>query len=73
MTIRLNPVAPQNHILAAGIIAEGRRAAGYSFEDLAIASGLTIAEIQAIEHGTDIDEKRIRRVASVLRLPTQTL
>lgn len=67
MTIRVDSLEPRQDI--AGMIAEGRRAAGYSFEELAIASGLTVSEIQAIEFGADMDENRIRRVASVLRLP----
>jgi hypothetical protein len=52
----------------AGMIAEGRRAAGYGFEEVAIATGLTVSEVEAIELGTDTDESRIRRVAAVLRL-----
>jgi hypothetical protein len=67
MTIRVNSLEPQRHI--ADMIADGRRAAGYTYEELAIASGLTVSEIRAIELGADMDENRVRRVAVVLRLP----
>lgn len=73
MTICMKNLDSRQPISIAGMIAEGRRAVGYSFEDLAIASGLTIAEIQAIELGVDIDESRIRRVAAVLRLSSTIL
>jgi transcriptional regulator with XRE-family HTH domain len=58
------PVSP------AETIAEGRRASGYSLEDLAITCGLTVAELQAIESGADKDTGRLRRVAAALKLPT---
>jgi transcriptional regulator with XRE-family HTH domain len=57
------PVSP------AETIAEGRRASGYSLEELAITCGLTVSELQAIESGVDQDAGRLRRVASALKLP----
>jgi len=54
----------------ADTIAEGRRASGYSLEDLAITCGLTVEELEAIETGADQDPAHVRRVAAALKLPS---
>jgi transcriptional regulator with XRE-family HTH domain len=45
---------------------EARIARSYSLEDLAIATGLTEAEISAIEAGTSIDALDIERIEHAL-------
>ncbi|MGF9692083.1 MULTISPECIES: helix-turn-helix domain-containing protein [unclassified Rhizobium] len=69
MTIMQTKFDPANSVSIASKITEARKASGYSFEDLAIACGLTIAELETIEDGRDLDPLRIQRVASALRLP----
>lgn len=68
MTISQNNIDHQDSISLAQALAEARRAAGYSFEDLAIASGLTVSELEALENGKDQDPARLKRVASSLQL-----
>lgn len=52
----------------AELLHEARDTAGYSIDDLAIATGLTRAEIASIENGSDVDENRLWRCASVLKV-----
>ncbi|MFD1745675.1 helix-turn-helix domain-containing protein [Rhizobium helianthi] len=68
MTISQTHFNHHNSISLAEAIAEGRRAAGYSFDDLAIACGLTVSELEALEKGRDQDPVRLKRVASALQL-----
>ncbi len=49
------------------ILKQAREKVGYSVDDLAETSGLTSAEIAAVENGADRDEARIRRIAAALR------
>jgi transcriptional regulator with XRE-family HTH domain len=46
-----------------------REAIGYSVEDLAIASGLALSEIDEIESGQSSDPAMLRRIATALQLP----
>ena len=50
-----------------------RESVGYSVEDLAVACGLTIDEISALEGGSDTDPMRLRRIASALGLPEEAV
>lgn len=52
--------------VASGDLTARRLAKGYSLEDLAIATGLTIAEITAAENGGGA-ENHLERIESVLR------
>lgn len=47
---------------------EAREAAGYSIEDLAIATGLTHQEISDAETGIDQDQSHLGRIAAALKL-----
>jgi DNA-binding XRE family transcriptional regulator len=47
---------------------EAREAAGYSIEDLAIATGLTHQEIRDAETGINHDESHLGRIAAALKL-----
>jgi transcriptional regulator with XRE-family HTH domain len=47
---------------------EAREAKGYGWEELAVATGLTVEELQDIEHNVDGDSGHIQRVASVLQV-----
>ncbi len=60
-------------ISAGDAVRKTREAAGYSIEQLSIASGLTAAEIQAIESGEDKEPSRLGRIASALQVPLSTL
>ncbi|MDO1582075.1 helix-turn-helix domain-containing protein [Rhizobium oryzicola] len=70
MTISLNHIDHPNAASVAQTIASARQAAGYSLEDVAVTSGLTVSEIEAIERGRDHDESRVRRLASALQVPS---
>ncbi|WP_245355355.1 helix-turn-helix domain-containing protein [Rhizobium leguminosarum] len=48
------------------MLAEARLARGYSLGDVAETTGLTVAEVTALENDADFDASRIRRTASVL-------
>ncbi len=54
---------------SAHIFREAREAKGYSIEDLAVTSGLTVAEIRDLELGIDANPSYLRRVAAALGLP----
>jgi transcriptional regulator with XRE-family HTH domain len=57
----------------AEIITSARKTAGYTLEQVAITSGLTAAEISAIESGKDIEDGKIRRLALALKIPRENL
>lgn len=71
MTISLRNVEAnaKTENLFADLISSARKATGYTLEQLAITSGLTTAEISAIENGRETEEAKIRRLASALRIP----
>lgn len=50
---------------------KAREAAGYSLEDLAIATGLTQEEIFSVETGFDENEGRRGRMAAVLKVKVE--
>lgn len=45
---------------------------GYTAEDLAIASGLTVEELNGIETGTDTEPSKLHRIAHSVGLPDVT-
>ncbi|NLR97041.1 helix-turn-helix transcriptional regulator [Rhizobium sp. P38BS-XIX] len=45
---------------------DARASKGYSLEDLAIATGLTEAEITAVENGTSTDVHHVERIEHAL-------
>ncbi|MBX4876934.1 transcriptional regulator [Rhizobium bangladeshense] len=49
------PVAPS----VGALLAEGRLARGYSLDDVAETTGLTVAEVTALENDADFDASRI--------------
>jgi transcriptional regulator with XRE-family HTH domain len=52
---------------ASGVLLyEARHRRGYSLEDVAETTGLTVIEVQALEEGVDCDQSRLRRAASAL-------
>ncbi|MBY5841807.1 helix-turn-helix domain-containing protein [Rhizobium leguminosarum] len=48
------------------LLEEARLTRGYSLDDLAETTGLTVAEVTALENDADFDASRIRRTASAL-------
>ncbi len=68
MTISQTNFDASKSVSIASTVAEARRAAGYSLEDLAITCGLTVEELTAIETGADLDPSRLQRVAAALKL-----
>lgn len=50
------------------LLKQARVAAGYSVEDLAVATGLTHGEIIDIENGHDEHHGRLQRVAAVFQV-----
>ncbi|WP_425375469.1 DNA-binding protein [Rhizobium hidalgonense] len=46
---------------------EGRLAKGYSLEDLAITTGLTVDEIEAAERGDNVPTNNIERIEHALK------
>lgn len=53
----------------ANIVRSAREARGYSLEDLAVTSGLTMSEIAEIENGNATDFAMLRRIVHALQLP----
>jgi hypothetical protein len=53
----------------AGAVSEARQAVGYSFEQLAVTTGLTVDELVAVEDGKGADPALLQRIASGLGLP----
>jgi transcriptional regulator with XRE-family HTH domain len=50
-----------------------RETRGYSLEELSLTCGLSVDEIEDIENGRAADPAKLRRIASALRLPQDTL
>lgn len=68
MTISQNNFETNHTISIAEAIATARRTAGYSLDDLAITTGLTVAELEALESGRDADPAHLKRAATALHL-----
>lgn len=49
-------------------IQEAREAKGYSWEELAVATGLTVDEIQNVEQAINVDHGHVQRIASALQI-----
>ncbi|WP_018900714.1 helix-turn-helix domain-containing protein [Rhizobium sp. 2MFCol3.1] len=45
---------------------DARAARGYTLEDVAVTSGLTIAEVEALETGRSLDARRLARFAAAV-------
>lgn len=56
----------------AAAVAEARFAVGYSLEQLAVTTGLTIDELTAVENGEGADSSLLHRIATALGLPAAT-
>lgn len=74
MSISMNNFEPaaENSSAAAHIasaVAEARQAVGYSVEQLAVTTGLTVDELTAIENGQGAEPSLLQRVATGLGLP----
>jgi transcriptional regulator with XRE-family HTH domain len=54
-------------------IAIARAEKGYSLDDVAETTGLTMAEVAAIEVGEGMDQGQIRRVAAMLGIPADEI
>ncbi|MFN7026150.1 MAG: helix-turn-helix domain-containing protein [Pseudorhizobium sp.] len=74
MSISINnfePAGDKNgaavHVAAA--VAEARQAVGYTVEQLALTTGLTVDELNAIENGEGVEPSLLQRVATGLGLP----
>ncbi|TPM42053.1 helix-turn-helix transcriptional regulator [Mesorhizobium sp. B2-3-4] len=50
-----------------------RETRGYSLEALSLTCGLSVDEIEDIENGLAADPAKLRRIATALRLPQDTL
>ncbi len=57
-----SPIAPS----VGALLAAARAARGYSLDDVAETTGLTVAEVTALENDADFDASRIRRTAAAL-------
>jgi isopropylmalate/homocitrate/citramalate synthase len=68
MTISQTNFENNRAISIAETIATARKAAGYSLDDMAITTGLTVSELSALEDGKDVDPARLKRVAAALQL-----
>ncbi|QKK26893.1 helix-turn-helix transcriptional regulator [Rhizobium hidalgonense] len=55
------------NIEATTALQEGRLAKGYSLEDLAITTGLTVDEIEAAERGDNVPINNIERIEHALK------
>ncbi|MCB1445986.1 MAG: helix-turn-helix transcriptional regulator [Rhizobiaceae bacterium] len=78
MTISLNHLDTSNStIIDAASVSErvklGRKAAGYSIDDLAVTCGLTADEISRIEDGVEIDLQHLKRIAPALQTSLDNL
>jgi transcriptional regulator with XRE-family HTH domain len=73
MTISQTQFDTTKSVSIASTIAEARRSAGYSLDDLAITCGLTVRELEAIETAADLDPSRLQRVAAALKLRSLTV
>jgi transcriptional regulator with XRE-family HTH domain len=55
------------------LLSEARQGRGYSLDDVAETSGLTIDEVAAIESGDDTNQARIARAAAAVGLSDAVL
>ncbi|MCJ8520804.1 transcriptional regulator with XRE-family HTH domain [Pseudorhizobium tarimense] len=53
----------------AAAVAEARQAVGYSMEQLAVTTGLTVDELNAVESGAAAEPALLQRIATGLGLP----
>jgi transcriptional regulator with XRE-family HTH domain len=72
----METVHPSNDLGAvesapSGALKEAREAAGYSIEDLAIATGLTHQEINDAETGIVRDGSHLGRIAAILKVAVE--
>ena len=51
---------------AGAVLSEARQRRGYSLDDLAETSGLTVDEVAALESGEDTDQTRMLRAAAAV-------
>ncbi|MBY3465769.1 helix-turn-helix transcriptional regulator [Rhizobium laguerreae] len=61
-TVAKSPVVPS----IGAVLAEARQTRGYSLDNVAETTGLTVAEVTALEKNADFDASRIRRTAAAL-------
>lgn len=73
ISVRTPENGQQTNNYFADIITSARKTAGYTLEQVAITSGLTAAEISAIESGKDFEDAKIRRLAFALKIPHENL
>lgn len=77
MTISINNLdastaSASTHVDIGEAVRRSRQAVGYSVDELALTCGLTDAEINGVELGTDADPAKLRRIAAALQLPVTT-
>lgn len=65
----IHAVSPQT---VSAAVRDARLAVGYSFEDLAVTTGLSISELEAVETGAEADEAKLKRIAAALQVPVST-
>lgn len=53
----------------ASAVIEARQAVGYTLEQVAVTTGLTVDELMAIESGDDGDPAQLQRIAAAFGLP----
>lgn len=68
ISIRSTEHSSKSDNFFADLFVTARKSAGYTLEQLAITTGLTTAEITAIENGKDTQSAKVARLASVLRI-----
>jgi transcriptional regulator with XRE-family HTH domain len=61
---------PVGHV--ADAVVEARLAIGYTLEQVAVTTGLTVDELAAIESGEGTDPAQLQRIASAFGLPAST-
>lgn len=72
ISIRTTEHSSKTEKFFADLFVTARKAAGYTLEQVAITSGLTAAEIIAIESGREFEDGKIRRLATALRIPSDS-
>jgi predicted transcriptional regulator len=70
MEIGMNVAVNGNriHFGIAKTLREARIARGYAMDDVAETSGLTVAEVAALEAGVDVEPRRMSRFVSAVGL-----
>jgi transcriptional regulator with XRE-family HTH domain len=58
---------------AGAVLSEARQRRGYSLDDLAETSGLTVDEVAALESGEDTDQMRMLRAAAAVGITEKDL